>query len=150
ADRRALGVGGAEGAPAAAGLGHVARARRGPAHGARGHEGVGWTAVGHSIAELGHVARPDGRPADAGGLDVGRAGRGDAGARLRRVAAAGRRTADGAGDHEVVRGTAVADAVAALGDVARTGRRPTDRRALHVGRTRGVAAGAALGDVAHA
>src|SRR6185503_943938 len=68
---------------------------------------------------------------------------------LRHVAHTGRRAAPLARRRERVGRTIVADAVAALGDVAHAGARPTRRRALRVRWTRGARAGAALGHVAH-
>src|SRR5439155_8431169 len=143
-------VDGARPARAGAGLRDVARTAGSATLGADGHEGVGWTGVGDTVAQLRHVARPDRRTAHAPALHVRRAQGGRPGADLRRIAAAAGRTADGAAHHERIGGAVVADAVAALRDVAHARRRATDRRALHVRRTCGVRARTALGDVARA
>src|SRR5207244_6575782 len=113
---------------AGAGLRRVADAARWAAHGPRGNEGVGRADVGGPVAELGDVARPDGRPADAAALHVGRTGRARAGAGLGRIAAAGRGTADRARRCERVGRTVVADAVAALRRLPGTGGRGTHGR----------------------
>src|SRR5262249_17998281 len=61
----------------------------------------------------------------------------------------GRPAGDARGEIPVNRAV-VAHPVAGLGRVAQVGRRPADRRALGIGRTRGAGAAAEIGDVAEA
>src|SRR5207248_4207536 len=142
--RRAVRVG-----PSAV-LRDVARPRRGSAGDGRRREEVGGTVVGHAVAALGDVARPGGRPAKRGALRVVRTARARSGAVLRRVTPTGRGATFDRGRQEAVGRTVVADAVAALGDVADVGRGTTLEAALEVGGTRGVRPGAGLREVAHA
>src|SRR5439155_1392287 len=180
ADRRALGIIRARGARPGAGLRDVADAGRCPTYGAAGRETVGGAGVADAVAGFRQVAEAGRWPADGGALGVVRAAvadpvaalgqvadtsRGPADgralgvvrargarprARLRDVADAGGRATRGAAGDEAVGRTAVADAVAALGQVADAGRRPADRRALGVVRARGARPGAGLRDVADA
>src|SRR5207237_8531324 len=88
AGRRALRVAGTEGARAAARFRGIANTGRGTALDPGGHQGIGRAGIGESVAQLGDVAGPDGRAADAAALHVRRAEGGDAGARLGWVAGA--------------------------------------------------------------
>src|SRR5205807_606584 len=126
-DRRALGIVRACGARPGAGLRNVADAGRRPTGGAAGGEAVGGAGVADAVAALGQVADAGRRPADGRALGVVRARGARPRARLRDVADAGGRATRGAAGDEAVGRTAVADAVAALGQVADTGRRPADR-----------------------
>src|SRR5205823_2448423 len=150
AGRTVHGVRRAVGARPRAVLRDVARARRGAAGDGRRREEVGGTVVGHAVAALGDVARPGGRPAKRGALRVVRTARARSGAVLRRVTPTGRGATFDRGRQEAVGRTVVADAVAALGDVADVGRGTTLEAALEVGGTRGVRPGAGLREVAHA
>src|SRR5439155_11804979 len=150
ADGGALGVSGAEGARAATGLRHVARAGRDAADRERGREVVGRADVAQAVADLGNVAEVRSRAADSGALQIRRTRGGEPRARLGRVARAGRGTTHGARGRERVGRAVVADAVAALRDVARARRRPADVRALRVRRTARSTPGAALGQIAGA
>src|SRR6185295_10137961 len=67
-----------------------------------------------------------------GDAGIDGAGGGGAGAALRHVARTGRGTADRGARHERVRRAGVVHAVTRLGDVAETGSRTTDRRALRI------------------
>src|SRR5439155_1656382 len=82
-------------------------------------------------------------------LGVGGAVRGRAGAEVVQVADAGRGTAQGGRGLEVVGGTVVVQAVAALGVVAGAGCRPALGRALGVGGAVRGRAGAEVVHVAH-
>ena len=103
-----------------------------------------------AVAALGDVARPCCRTAHVRFLDVGRTRNVGAGAGLGRVASAGRDPTHGAHRLERIRRAVIVRAVAALGDVARAGRRAAHVGSLHVGRASGGRAGARLGDVAGA
>src|SRR5439155_1242510 len=116
----------------------------------RGGEGVERPVVRQPVAALGHVARARRRPALGGVLRVRRTARARARAVLRRVTGAGRGPALDGARQEAVRRTIVADAVAALGDVADADGRTALGIALHVCGTRGVRARARLGHVADA
>src|SRR5581483_310864 len=96
ADRRARleRVGRARRVGSVAGLGDVADAGRGAALGSRGDEDVRGAGVGHTVARLRDVAAPGRRTADRRALRVGRAIDSGPRAVLRRVTRAGRRTAD--------------------------------------------------------
>src|SRR5439155_232868 len=150
ADIRPLRIDGARRARPRAELGHVANARRVPTRRARREERVRRAGVVRAVAALGDVARLCCRTAHVRFLDVGRTRNVGAGAGLGRVASAGRDTTHGARRLEHVRRAVIVRPVAALGDVARTGRRAADARPLHVGRASGGRAGARLGDVAGA
>src|SRR5206468_3408623 len=130
ADRRALGVIRARGARPGAGLLDVADAGGRPTGGAAGGEGVGGAGVADAVAALGHVAQAGRGPADGGALRVRGTGRARPGALLRDIADAGGRATGRTARDEAVRRAAVADPVAALGQVADTGRGPGDGRAL--------------------
>src|SRR5206468_2986444 len=127
---RALGIGGAVRGRARSEVVRVAHARRGAAQGGRGLEVVGGAVVMDAIAAFGVVAGTGGGPALGRALGVGRAVGGRARAEVVRVAHAGRGAAQGGRGLEVVGGTVVVDAVAALGHVARARRGPAHRRAL--------------------
>src|SRR5439155_849123 len=96
---RLLAIAGAGGTRARARLGRVALARRRPADGARGLEGVAGTRVARPVAGLGHVADTRRGPAlgPLGTLRIGRAGRAGARTGLHRVAEPRRGAADCAG-----------------------------------------------------
>src|SRR5205823_4158955 len=150
ADGRALGVVRACGARPAAGLLDVADAGGRPTRGAAGGEGVGGAGVADAVAALGHVAQAGRGPADGGALRVRGTGRARPGALLRDIADAGGRATGRTARDEAVRRAAVADPVAALGQVADTSRGPADGRALGVVRARGARPRARLLDVADA
>src|SRR5204862_468817 len=134
-DGRALRVHWARGGRTRACLRRVAHAHRGPAFRPRGDEDVSWTVVATPVTTLGHVADASRRATDGRALRVrGTRGSG-ARARLRRIAHAGRDPALRAHRHERVRGTIVAGAVTALGDVTDAGHGAAHRRTLHVGGT---------------
>src|SRR5439155_465277 len=150
ADRRALRIVRARGARPGACLGDVADAGGRTTRGTAGDEAVGRTAVADAVAALGDVADASGGPADRRALGIIRARGARPGAGLRDVAeAGGRATGRTAGDEAVGR-AAVADPVAALGQVADTSRAPADGRALGVVRARGARPRARLRDVADA
>src|SRR5439155_873174 len=128
----------------------VAGTGGGTADGAGRHERVGRTVVAHPVAALRHVADVGCRAADRRALGVRGTGRTRAVAVLLEVADAGCGTARGAGRFEPVRRTVVADAVAALVDVADVGRRPAHRRALRVRRTAGARPGTGFREVTDA
>src|SRR5207249_3831722 len=146
---RALGRGRAVGGGARAEVVHVAHAGRGAAHGGRGLEVVGGEVVMDAIAAFGVVAGAGGGPALGRALGVGRAVGGRARAEVVRVAHAGRGAAQGGRGLEVVGGTVVVDAVAALGVVAGTGGGPALGRAVGVGGAGPGRAGAEVVRVAH-
>src|SRR5262249_31194055 len=106
---------------AVAELRHVALDVGGPADPGPAPDRVRRAVVARAVAPLGDVARSGGGAADRRALRVIRALRAAPGARLGDVADAGRGAADGARGQEGVGRTAVARAVAALRDVARTG-----------------------------
>src|SRR5439155_646079 len=152
--RRLEGIGWARGARPGAVLGHVAGARRRPAHRAGRQEGVGGTGCTRPGARLGHVADTGRGAADrAARLEgVGRTARARAVAGLGHVARAGRGAADGARVPRRVRaGGGAHGAVTHLGGadvpVVRAGRAG---RFDGVGRAGGARAGARLGHVAGA
>src|SRR5439155_1131038 len=120
------------------------------AHGARRRERIRGAGVGDAVAALGDVARPGRRPAHGRALQIGRARGGGTRAVLRGIAPARGGAADRARGREGVGRAGVADTVAALGEVARAGRRPADGRALGVGGAEGARTGAGLGHVAPA
>src|SRR5205807_2474580 len=130
-------IGGATVGDTVADVVEVTDAGRGTAGGAPAGYVVSGAAVADAVAALRHVADAGGGAAHRRALDVVRARDARAGARLREVAGAGGRTTRGAAGNEAVGGTAVADPVAALGDVADAGRRPADGRALGIVRARG-------------
>src|SRR5436309_3321145 len=113
-----------------------------------GLDRIGRAGVRASVAALGDVARVRRGPADGRVLRVRRTARARARAVLRRVTGAGRGPALDGARQEAVRRTIVADAVAALGDVADADGRTALGIALHVCGTRGVRARARLGHVA--
>src|SRR5439155_562325 len=129
---------------------HVADAGRGTAQGGRGLEVVGGTVVVQAVAALGVVAGAGGRPALGRALGVGRAVGGRAGAEVVQVAHAGGGAAPGGRGREVVGGTVVVQALAALGVVAGAGCRPALGRPLGVGGAVRGRAGAEVVHVAHA
>src|SRR5207249_4893666 len=154
AERRGAeeGVGGTGGARAVAGLGPVAGPGRRPAHRPRGARGLLPTrrpsdalvaAARVAVVGAGRAARL---------LRVRRAVGAVAGTALRHVALAGGGATHDARGLEAVGGTAVADAVAGLGDVAGACRGTADRagRALGIRGARGAGARARLGHVAGA
>src|SRR5439155_936528 len=120
---RALGIGGAAGARAGAEVVHVAHAGGGPAERAARREGVRRTVVLDPVAALGGVARACGEPAFGRALGVGGAVRARAGAEIVHVARAGGGPAERAARREGVRRTVVLDPITALGGVAGACRR---------------------------
>src|SRR5205823_2649522 len=114
----------------------VACAGRWTADGPPGYQGVRRAGVGHAVARLGDVAPARGSAADAGALHIRwtRGARPRAG--LRGVARSRRGATHGARRLEHIRRTGVADAVAALGDIAGPGRGTADVGALRNGRAR--------------
>src|SRR5439155_230060 len=144
ADGGALGVRRAVDARAVAVLLEVADAGREAARGAGAGDVIGGAIVGDTVADLVDVADTGGGPADGGTLGVGRAVDPRAVAVFLEVTDAGRETAGGAGGGNVISGTVVADAVAALRHVADAAGRAADRRALGVVRARGARPGARL------
>src|SRR5205823_2114800 len=127
---------------AGARLGGIARARGGAAdRGARG-ERVRGAITRLPVALLSRVARARSGAADRGALQVRRALDPTARAGLRRVADAGRGTADCADRRELVLRAGIRHPVAPLGDIARAQGGPALRAALQVGRALAGGAGA--------
>src|SRR4029077_7839867 len=108
--------------------------------------GVGLRGIGGAVAVVEGIAHAV--PVGVGLTGVGGAAGAGAGAALGDVTGAGGRPADGGGRGEGIRGAGVVDAVAALGDITDAGSRAADRRALGVGRTGLGAAVAGVGHVA--
>src|SRR5439155_969908 len=128
----------------------VTHAGRETAGGAGGGDVIGRAVVGDAVADLVDVADTGGGPARGGALGVRGAVDRRPVAVFLEVTDAGRETAGGAGGGNVISGTVVADAVAALRHVADAAGRAADRRALGVVRARGARPGARLRKVADA
>src|SRR5439155_730936 len=131
-------------------LGQVAPARRGPAHGVGGHQGIGGTVIRPPVAALRDVARTRCGAALGRALRIGRTGGAEPVADLHQVAGTRRVPTERAG----IPGRVLARIAAPVADVHRAGieilRARAARRHLRIDRAVGAGAVAALGCVASA